>query len=355
MNTESNSEHGTQSRRPPAKSRLRNAENRHVIFYITKNGRNIAKRISGLYPLAKILKYNSKLFAEKWHRANNIICIMATGIVVRSIAPLLINKKIDPAVVVLDERGRYVISLLSGHIGGANALAGEIADHLNARAVITTSSDVQGKVALDVWAKEENLHVEDYQKLKHLSSTIVNGHNLKVKTEYTLKTDHIPKEFDIVGPDDFADIIITNRILSEESLFLRPRNLFAGIGCNRNTSKEEIKEVFDSVFSSAKLSAHSVFSLSTIDLKRDEKGLCEFACDAGLEIRYFTKNELNSTASHHKLSESSAVKIATGAVAVAEPAALLAAENHFHNGTIIIPKVRKGNVTLAIAKAEYIL
>jgi cobalamin biosynthesis protein CbiG len=353
MNSESNSEQRTQN--APKSFTTGQAEHRHVIFYITRNGHDLAKRIAGLYPLAKILKYNSSLFTEKWQRANKIICIMATGIVVRAIAPLLQNKQTDPAVVVLDERGRYVISLLSGHIGGANALAGEIAGYLNARAVITTASDVQGKVALDLWAKEENLHIEDYQKLKQLSALIVNGHKLKVKTEYTLRSDHIPKEFDIVGPDDFADIIITNRILSEESLLLRPRNLFAGIGCNRNTAKEEIKEVFDSVFSSANLSAHSVFSLSTIDLKRDEKGLCEFAGDAGLEIRYFTKDELNNAASHHKLTESSVVKAATGAVAVAEPAALLAAEDNFHSGTIIIPKVRKGNVTLAIAKAEYML
>lgn len=112
------------------------------IFYITNNGLELAKRLKGLYPDAALSKFKAKKVSELWGEGKTLIFIMATGIVVRTIAPLIKDKRIDPAVVVLDEKGEYAISLLSGHLGGANRLAKEIANFLGARPVITTASDV---------------------------------------------------------------------------------------------------------------------------------------------------------------------------------------------------------------------
>ena len=330
-------------------------EKRPVVFYITGGGHDLARRISGLYPDAELLKFNTSVFAGKWPDAENIICIMATGIVVRAMASLLENKKTDPAVVVLDEKGKYAVSIVGGHLGGANALAQEIADYLGAYAVITTASDVQGKIALDLWAQEKNLYIEDFEKLKKLSTRIVNGKKIRVCSDCPCGEDRMPDEFIMVKSKDESDIIISHRLLESTALFLRPGNLFVGIGCNRGTSSEEIEGMTRSVFEKERLSFYSIRSIATIDLKKDEQGLIDFAGANNINIDFFSKDYLNNAALKHKIEESEAVKAATGAVAVAEPAAALSAKKISERYTIIKPKEKRGNVTLAIAKAEYLL
>jgi len=330
-------------------------EHKTVIYYITGNGLHVAQSVKELISDAEIVRYKKEEFEERWSRTKNIICIMATGIVVRAVAPLLQDKRTDPAVVVLDEKGQYVISLLSGHLGGANALTRGIADCIGAHAVITTASDVQGKVALDLWAAKENLYVEDYKKLKALSAKIVNGENIKVRTEHIFNSDHIPEEFVMVGRNDEADIIITSRLLDNNALFLRPKNLFIGVGCNRGTTKEEIRDMVSDTLKREKLALHSVARIASIDLKADEQGLLDFAVEEGLDLDFFSKNDLNGAVLKHNIAGSDAVMAATGAAAVAEPAAILAARKRFHNSTMVIPKEKRGNVTLAIVKAEFVL
>ncbi len=325
------------------------------IFYITGNGRKLAGRIAGLYPGAEILKFNSDIFAERWETSGNIICIMAAGIVVRAAAPLLKHKTTDPAVVVLDENGSYAISLLSGHIGGANELATRIAGHIGARAVITTASDVQGKLSPDMWAMQKNLHVEDFEKLRKISAGILRGEQIRVNTEYPVGAGGLPGEFVLVDSPEEADMVISHRLIDSGALFLRPGNLFAGIGCNRGTAESEIREVFESVFREERLSVRSVRCIATIDLKKDEKGLMDFARSKELDIEFFSNTELNNAALRYGIAESASVRAATGAVAVAEPAAVLAAARLSDNCALITPKRKRGNVTLAIAKAEFTL
>jgi len=239
------------------------------IFYITGDSLKLAKKIAEIFPNAEIIKYRSGEFKKKWHGSKNIICIMATGIVVRAIAPLIESKKTDPAVVVLDKKGRFVISLLSGHSGGANELARDIAQHLGAEAVITTAS-----------------------------------------------------------------------VLS------RPKNLILGVGCNRGATKEEFEKAIKDVLRENGLSYHAVKSLATIDLKKDEKGLLEFARSKNLRIDFFSKDELNMVSKAYNLNGSKTVESATGAVAVAEAAALIASGAE----GVLVPKQKIGNVTVAIAE-----
>jgi cobalamin biosynthesis protein CbiG len=326
-----------------------------AIFYITKNGLKLARKIRQNFPEAELFKYDAKLFADKWPTAKNIICIMATGIVVRAAAPLIKDKKIDPAVVVLDEKGRFAISLLSGHLGGANELAKKIAACLGTEAVITTASDVQGKIALDLWAKEKDLYVEGFEKLKKLSTKIVNGKRIKVKIDGGVNIAAMPEEFITDASIKEADAIISHRLIKSRALFLRPKSLCVGIGCNRGTSKEEIEKDLKDLFRKEKLAYHSIRGLASIDIKRDEEGLIEFARDNGFIIDFFTKDELNEAISAYHIKGSEAVKAATGAAAVAEPAAILSAKKVCGNIRLIKPKVKRGNVTLAIAEAEYTL
>ena len=344
-----------EGRRQKAEVKKHTVRRRHVIFYITEGGHALAGKIKRLYPDAEALKFNSETFADRWTTSGKIICIMASGIVVRAVAPLIKDKKTDPAVVVLDENGRFAISLLSGHLGGANELAKEVAGYLNAEAVITTASDMQGKLALDLWAKDNGLYVEDFEKLKKLSARIVNGGQIKLKIDGTVNIAAMPEEFILVDSTGEADVLISHRLINNNALHLRPKSLFAGIGCNRGTPKEEIGEALKWVLQKEGLSYHSVMGLATIDIKNNEEGLLEFAGDNGFIIDFFSKDELNEAVSAYHIKGSEAVMEATGAAAVAEPAAILSARKTSDSFSILITKEKKGNVTLAVAKAAFTL
>ncbi|MBI4850048.1 MAG: cobalamin biosynthesis protein [Nitrospirae bacterium] len=333
----------TESSKRSQKSEVRSQNKRTAaIFYITDNGFKLAQEIRKLYPDARVFKFKADAVSKSWGENNALIFLMASGIVVRTIAPLIKDKKTDPAVVVLDEKGRYAVSLLSGHLGGANGLAKEIAAFLKGEAVITTASDVQGKVSLDLWAKDNDLYIEDFEKLKKLSSKIVNGKKIKVWPDHTIK---VPDEFITVDSAKGAELIISHKLVKSNALFLRPKTLITGIGCNRGTSAAEIENTIKKVLLKEKLSFHSIRNLATIDIKKDEKGLTGFAGENKLDIKFFSKEELNSAVSTFDLARSKTVEAATGAMAVAEPAALLSAGSD----KLLVPKQKIGNVTVAVA------
>ncbi len=337
-----------------------NMKNKTVIFYITDNGHTLAQRLKGLYPRAQILKFKTEVVPKLWNKSPNLIFIMATGIVVRTIAPLINDKKIDPAVVVLDEKGKFVVSLLSGHLGGANDKAREIAHFLKAEAVITTASDVNNKTSIDLWAKENNLVIEDLDLLPQNSTRLLNNGAVRVYQDVEIK---LPDDFLKVGDPGFADVIITNKIIPPHppllkrgggdycgchvkgQLYLRPKNLVIGIGCNSGTSEDELENAVRNKLKENNLSFLSIHSIATVDKKGDETGLISFARKYNLEIDTFTPDELNSV---NGIQKSEAAFKATGAIGVAEPAALLSsgADN------LLVPKQKIGNVTVAVATKD---
>ncbi|MDY6853682.1 MAG: cobalt-precorrin 5A hydrolase [Thermodesulfobacteriota bacterium] len=350
MDTESNSKFGYIHRR----SKIQEAG--IAVICLREAGLDLAERLSGFLPGVKIYAYDSSdrknpnvrrfssltvLMEKIWLHYDAYVFIMAVGIVVRVIAPLIRDKKIDPAVVVIDEKAAFVISLLSGHIGGANRLTSKIAGFLKAHAVITTGSDVNEKTALDIWALERDLYVEDWEKLKRLSARIVNGENVSAFVDSLVY--ELPKELTRVSSPKDALLIITNRVMPYEALYLRPRNLVLGIGCNKGTEEKEIVDVIESVFSTNRFSLHSIRNLATIDLKKTEKGLISFAKRHGFLIDFFPKEKLNRV---RNVKSSEASIKATGARAVAEPSAILSARS-----ALVIEKQKRGNVTLAVANS----
>ena len=197
-----------------------------AIFYITENGSKLAQRLKGLYIEALILKYGSNVVPEIWSECKNIVFIMATGIVVRTVAPLIKDKKTDPTVVVLDEKGKYAISLLGGHLGGANDSAREIADFLGGEAVITTASDTNNMPSIDLWARDNDLTLEDWEIVPHIATSFLNNGLLKI---YVPRTENSSQESEIKLPDGFiqvseptsADLLITNKHrLTKRILFI---------------------------------------------------------------------------------------------------------------------------------------
>ena len=342
-------------------------ENKAAILYITDNGFALARKLNSLYPYAKVFKFKPDTLSKFWGKRKNFIFIMASGIVVRTIAPLLKDKRTDPAVVVLDEKGKFSVSLLSGHLGGANKIAKEIADFLNSKrglvgetkshprteAVITTASDINGLPAIDLWAKENDLVIEKWETVSKISTRFLNSGELKVYSEVEIK---MPEGFLRTDKPSSADVLVTNKkgrftdspIHRFTGLYLRPRNLIIGVGCNKGTSANEIENSVKTVLDENNLSFLSIHSIAAIDIKANEPGLITFAQKYNLGIKTFSANELNTLISRQPsaISFSKAAFKATGAYAVAEPSALLASGAD----KLLVRKQKIGNVTVAIAE-----
>jgi len=298
------------------------------------------------------------LIHAQWHRYQGFVFIMAAGIVVRLIAPLLEAKDRDPAVVVVDETGRFSVSLLSGHLGGANELARDVAGLLGGEAVITTATDVNDLPSFDLLAQEQGWGIDDLTRVKTLNSLLLEEEEIAVVDP----SGRIRASFAGRGRLSFHDtflgalqsgargyLFVTNRRLpapvdTPSLLVLRPRNLVLGIGCNAGTDADEIEAVVAGELQRLFLSLRSVGCVASAAAKRQERGLVEFAERHTIPLRFFASEELNavpvpSPPSAHALQ-------AIGARGVAEPAALLAAGG----GRLLLKKVKSGNVTLAVAE-----
>jgi cobalt-precorrin 5A hydrolase len=293
-----------------------------------------------------------------WQQHQGIVAIMATGIVVRMVAPLLRGKDTDPAVVVMDEAGKFAISLLSGHLGGANDLAERCAFVSGARPVITTATDVNELPSFDLLAKDHGWAIDDLSRVKTLNSLLLDNEPIAVVDTTGLVRGYFHGRGTLTFYDSFVAglrsnakgfLFITNsavppQLQSESLLVLRPRNLVLGIGCNSDTSREEIEAVILTQLKRLFLSAKSIACIATAEAKRSEPGLVACAAAFGVPLQWFSSAELNEVAvpsppSAHALQ-------AIGATGVAEPAALLAAPG----GKLLLSKVKDSNVTLAIAE-----
>lgn len=338
-----------------------------TILYITDRGRELAERLRPLFPESDIVRYSADIVPEVWSGSDAMVFIMAAGIVVRTIAPLLKDKKSDPAVVVLAEEGRYAVSLVGGHMAGANELSRRIARFIGGEPVITTASDINGLTPIDLWAEEKGLAIDDWRMLPQVMTRFINNAGLRLYEDKEAGAEGIllPDEYLRVSEPRYADVIISNRrdVYSASSearsgevcdtgacrvkgqLYLRPKNLVIGIGCNSGTSGEEIESAVRGVLDQNNLSFLSISRIATIGIKSKEPGLKAFAEKYGFDIRSFSPDDLNSVLG---VEESDAVLRATGARAVAEPAALLASDG----GRLVVPKQKRGNVTVAVAESR---
>jgi cobalt-precorrin 5A hydrolase len=301
-----------------------------------------------------------ELIAELWKSHDGLVLIMATGIVVRMIAPLLESKETDPAVVVMDDAGKFAISLLSGHLGGANELAERCAFASGARPVITTATDANNLPSFDMLAKEQGWAIEDLGKVKVLNTMLLDNQEIAVIDPSGRTRAWLHGRGNVTFHQTIADaasgsahgfLLVSNRYhppqtTPENLLILRPRNLVLGIGCNRNTPVDEIDELVTLHLKRLFLSINSVSCIASVAAKRDEAGLIAFAERLGVPFRCFQSEELGqvrfpSPPSGHALA-------AVGVAGVAEPAAILASGN----GPLLLKKVKSANVTLAIAELK---
>ena len=322
---------------------------KNVVLALTKGGEKLAEQIvSGLADCSpqQIDESVASTLDKIWPAYDGIICIMAAGIVVRSIAPLCRDKKKDPCVIVLDEKGEFVVSLLSGHLGGGNRLAKRIAAITGGQPVITTSSDVVGCTAIDLWAKGNQLVVDDHRKLTTVAAKLVNQGFVTIYSDILVNS--FPADFKEVSNVRRCDIIFSHkRYTGNPALQLCPKNLVVGLGCNRDTGCNAFDIAVVELFEKENIDRNSIAAFASIDIKNDEKGLIEFAKDNNCPLLFYSKDELNEVSG---VSTSLAALSATGAKGVAEPAAILGANSEAGPGKLIVRKHTWKDVTAAIAE-----
>lgn len=284
-----------------------------------------------------------------------LVFIGAAGIAVRAIAPYIKDKKTDPAVVVLDDRGRFAISVLSGHIGGANELTHLVAEITGAVPVITTATDGNDKTAIDVWAGERDLIWPDRDLATQISAALLEGEPVGFYSDYPL-ADQVPEDF-VKGQICQHQVWITAHLAPEPHhmiswfsnqstriLRLIPKSLVAGIGCRRGIPAAVIRARLEAVLTANNLDINAVAEISSISLKADETGLNELAAELAVPFTVYDAavlKELNGD-----FSESEFVKTVTGIDNVCERAAIKAAGEQ---GQLLVHKQAGDGVTIAIA------
>lgn len=322
------------------------------ITAITAGGLTLATKLGSLLDDATVIekKPGQKIadtMRANWHHYDGFICIMAAGIVVRAIAPLLGDKLTDPCVIVLDEKGHHAISLLAGHIGGGNGLAEKVAALTGGTPVITTASDTLGLVALDLWAGEQRLVAPNRKVLTSLSTLLVNQGQLSLYAEVEVSS--LPKGLVLVEDTRQADFIVSHATGTAHTCpVFRPRDLVVGIGCNRGTPVQEFEDALTELFNELHLSRSSIRNLASIDKKNDETGLLQVAENNCWQIDFFDSDIINRQTN---LEISFAALKAVGAIGVAEPSALLSAQSN-----LLLSRKRKWkNVTMAVAQVPFTL
>lgn len=280
------------------------------------------------------------VYGDCFSQTDAMIFIGACGIAVRKIAPYVKDKRTDPAVVCIDELGTFVIPLLSGHIGGANALARRLAAGLNATAVITTATDIHGKFSVDAWAAEQGFKIGSMPAAKAVSAAILEG-DVPLCSDFPIAGDLPAGVF--AGNTGEIGIYVTVRKDApfENTLRILPPVLHLGIGCRKNTSCAAIREAVDQVFQAHRLDKSAIKCAASIDLKAEEHGLLEYCREMAIPISFYSAQELQSVPGEY--TPSSFVREITGVENVCERSAMVGAEK------LIVRKTVYCGVTIAVA------
>lgn len=299
------------------------------------------------YVPGKLTDWAEEQFAGK----HALLFIGACGIAVRSIAPSVRDKLFDSPVLVMEETGQYVIPLLSGHYGGANALARQIAKETGAIPVITTATDVNRLFAVDVFAAENNLWIAEHEGIARVSVGLLERRTatMAIAGDYEGK---IPEEI-LLFPyplEQDTDVLVAVQRPEKYTakLQLVPRSVVLGMGCKKGKTKEEIEWFVLEELERLRIPIQAVAELSTIDRKKEEAGLLAFAEKYGLALRIYTAEELSKA--EGEFSGSSFVEKQVGTDNVCERAAVLSAGE---NGTLWLKKTARDGMTLAVSERQW--
>ncbi|MCC8076331.1 MAG: cobalt-precorrin 5A hydrolase [Clostridiales bacterium] len=329
-----------------------------VLTAFTQRGTALACRISSalggqVCTLPKFRREGTETYTSfsQWTAAHfaagdDIIFVSAVGIAVRAIAPNLQDKFIDPAILVVDEAGQFVVPVLSGHVGGANRLARQVAQIIGATAVISTATDVNGRFAVDEWAAAQGLPISDRAAAKTISAALLAGEPVGFTSEFS--HDSLPEGVtEGTLTPGFAVTCRADDVFPAGTLVLHPRALAVGIGCKKSLPPERVTETVTDLLRRQGLALESVFCLASIDLKREDAGIRRLAERLDVPCRFYTAEELAVAAGN--FSGSDFVRSVIGVDSVCDRAACLAAEG----GPLLVEKTARDGVTVAVAQRGY--
>lgn len=325
------------------------------IISVTEKGDILAKQLSkalggNLYLKVEIEDFKlSKVTEEAMGKHKGVIFISSTGIAVRAIAPYLRGKDKDPGVVVVDVSNNYSISLISGHIGGANDLALEVSKILNNTHIITTATDNLGVVAPDMIAIKNSLVIESLKKAKTIAMLLVNGEVIGFKDDRNLID--IPSGYKKLENIEENSVWITNRVIPKNNLnnsvldnnkILRliRKDIVLGIGCRKGIESERLEEFIMRILHENNIDPRSVLKIGSIDVKKDEKAIKDLKDKLECEFKTFSKDEILKI--QHKFEGSDFVEKTLGVRSVSEPSVELM------GGDIIVSKIKSNGMTLTI-------
>lgn len=322
-----------------------------AVVSVTKQGDDAANKLKeylevDIYSKSQTEGFNLGSLADKlMENYQGIIFITSTGIAVRAIAPFLKGKDKDPAVLVVDCSCKFVISLLSGHLGGANDLTLTVAKVLNAQPVITTATDNLGLTAPDIIAKENNLIIEDLKRAKTIAAMMVDGKKVAFIDEKRLID--IPKGYAENVEEAEGLVIVTNKTSTDykmETLRLIRKDVVVGIGCRKDFDSEKMGMTTRNIFKEYNIDERAVEHISTVEIKKDEKAIIELAKELNCGMKVFSIEEIKKV--QYKYQGSDFVEKTIGARAVCEPCVELA------GGKLITEKISCDGMTICIGELK---
>jgi cobalt-precorrin 5A hydrolase len=296
-------------------------------------------------------EWAGKQMAEK----HTLLFIGACGIAVRAIAPYITDKLHDSAVIVMEEGGNYIIPILSGHVGGANEIAVKIAVEIGAVPVITTATDINGKFAVDLFAKRNGLHIENKDGIAKVSSKVLAGKEICMAVEQGHLDENVSIPEGIILSeletmiDQTADVVITTKDGVKGALLtLKPKEYMIGIGCKRGKEEEKINQFILKNLDNLGISIEQIMAVVSIDKKKDEAGLVAWCEKQRIPFWTYTGELLQQIQGDFSVSDF--VKEQVGVDNVCERAALKACGCE---GKLIYKKHSEDGMTIAIAKREW--
>lgn len=324
------------------------------------NNKNIIKikeNETDIYKVHKRLKFFIEDIFDKY---DYIVFIMATGIVIRTIAPLVNNKFSDPAILVTDEKGTNIISLLSGHMGGANEMTLRISKLLGSNPVITTATDVNKKSSLDMIAKKLNGHIEDFRdNVKNINSMLVNNgqvglyidgnYNIDIRGFILLDNNITLKQHCIENIEKLDQIVVvTNKrkIINDSKIIkVVPKDIVIGIGCRKNIDSKLLKDSLEDFMNVNNIDINAIKEIGSIEIKKDEQAIINLSKYLGVPFKVISVEDISKV--DHLFEKSEWVKKNVGVYSVAEPVAYILSHNN-----LIIEKQKYKGITFSVGRLK---
>lgn len=326
---------------------------RAAVFSFSARGAAMAARVAEALGEAWSVEQRSprgdlmREAAECFQCADALIFVGACGIAVRAVGPLLVSKASDPAVVALDECGRHVIPLVSGHIGGANELAQRIAARIGGEAVVTTATDVNGRFSVDAWAARQGLWISDLASAKRFSAEILKR-DLPLCSDFPVEG-ALPSGV-YAGDSGDCGAALSCRELRPfaQTLLLVPRILHLGIGCRRGATAGTVRAAIQTVLAEHALRPEALRRAASIDLKSDEAGLLACCAELNLPLNFYAADELRAVPG--EFTASAFVCRTVGVDNVCERSAMRSAGR---DARLLVRKRCIGGVTVAVAQEDW--